>query len=206
MKRKILEVLTFLKEAKVDYADIRIVDRYEEKISTENLKVEDLVNSRSKGFGVRVIFHGAMGFASSQNFEELKETAKIALEIAKASRTLQKEKIQLSKKKVLLDHYATPIEIDPFTVSKAEKIQLLLSAERAMREAADLSRTKGSMYFKREEKTFADTEGSYITQELYESGAGIGAYASSKNDIKLEATLHPLGATMQQQDMNILNL
>jgi TldD protein len=187
LKGKISGVLAFLKETGVDYADIRIVDRYEEKISTENLKVEDLSNSRSKGYGVRVIFDGSVGFASSQNFDELKETAKKALEIAKASRTLQKEKIKLSKKETIIDHYSTPIEIDPFTVSKAEKIQLLLDAEKAMREAAILTRTKGTMYFKREEKVFADTEGSYITQKLYEAGAGIEAYASSENDMQVRS-------------------
>lgn len=187
MRKKITDVLTYLKDIGVDYADIRIVDRYTEQISTENLKVVNLANSRSKGFGVRVIYDGSLGFASSQNFDELKEIAEKALEIAKASRTLQKEKIMLSPKEVIVDHYRTPIQVDPFSVSKADKIQLLFEAEKVMRKAATLARTKGSMYFKREEKTFADIEGSYITQELYEAGAGIEAYASSENDIQVRS-------------------
>lgn len=187
MKNQITDVLSFLKTNGADYADVRIVDRYMEDISTENLKVETLANSRSKGVGIRVILDGSLGFASSQNLDELKETAEKALEIAKASRTLQREKIVLSPKEVIVDHYSTPIEIDPFNVSKAEKIELLLNAEKAMRESGALARTTGSMYFKREEKTFADTEGSYITQTLYEAGAGIAAYASSESDIQVRS-------------------
>ena len=187
MKNKISDVLSLLKANGADYADVRIVDRYTEDISTENLKVSTLANSRSKGVGIRVVLDGSLGFASSQNLDGLKETAERALEIAKASRTMQKEKIVLAPKEVIVDHYSTPIEIDPFTVSKAEKIELLLNAEKAMREVGALARTVGSMYFKREEKTFADTEGSYITQALYEAGAGVEAYASSESDMQVRS-------------------
>lgn len=113
------------------------------------------------------------------------ETANSAIEIAKASRILQKEKMILSKKEVIDDEYCTPIEIDPFTVSKADKIQLLLTAERAMREAAELSRTTASMDFEKQEKIYADTEGSYIVQTLYESGAGIEAVVNSDTDSQI---------------------
>ncbi|WP_427337972.1 TldD/PmbA family protein [Caloranaerobacter sp. DY30410] len=177
MEEKIKKVLSILKEKGVDYADIRIVDTIKEKISTENLKVQDLENSRSKGAGIRVILDGSLGFASTQNFEQLEETALKALEIAKSSRLLQREKIKLAPKEVVVDHYETKIEIDPFTVSKSEKIKLLFDAEKAMRKSAKLIRTNATMDFQKQEKIFADTEGSYITQLLYESGGGIVATA-----------------------------
>ncbi|ARC86069.1 modulator of DNA gyrase family protein [Clostridium argentinense CDC 2741] len=182
MKELIKEALDFLKSNGASYSDIRIVDRTKEYISTENLKVNNLENSRSKGIGIRVIYDGSLGFASSQNIEDIKKVAEKALRIAKASRTIQKEKINLSPKEVIVDHYSTPIKIDPFTVSKKEKIDLLFKAEEAMRSSGNLFKTNGSMQFQKEEKIFADTEGSYITQTLYESGAGIEAIAANDHD------------------------
>lgn len=187
MKEEILKVLNYLKGQNVDYADVRVVDRTIERISTENLIVEGIVNDRNKGVGIRVINDGSLGFASTQNLNELQQTAEKALLIAKASRTLQKEKIQLSPKEVVVDHYDTKIEIDPFTVSKKDKIELLLKAEKEMQNAANLRITRGFMKFQKEEKIFADTEGSYITQKLYESGAGIEAVTANELDMQIRS-------------------
>jgi TldD protein len=187
LKDQISKVLNWLNGQSVDYADIRIVDQQYEDISTNNLTVEKIQNSRSKGYGIRVIFDGSLGFASSQDFDLIQDTAAKALLIAKSSRELQTEKIILSPKDIIVDHYKTPIEKDPFAVPMAEKIQLLLSAEETMRASGDLSRTWGNLNFQRIDKIFADTEGSYITQELYESGGGIVAYATHEGDTQLRS-------------------
>lgn len=184
MKTAILKTLDMLKEKGVDYADIRMVDRMRENIFTEDLKVQNISNSRSKGVGIRVILDGSLGFASTQDLCKLEATALHALDLANASRMLQTEKIRMAQKDVVVDNYVTPIEVDPFTVSKAEKIQLLLKAEETMRKSANLCKTSASMDFQKEEKIYADTEGSYITQTLYESGAGIVALASSNEDVQ----------------------
>lgn len=187
MRQAINEVLKYLKSQNIDYADIRIVDRRNEYIETEDLKVDNLSNSRSKGVGIKVIYDGSLGFASSQQINDLPKIADKALEIAKASRKLQKEKIMLSPKDIIVDNYITPIAIDPFTVSKKEKLNLLLNAEKEMRKGRNLFKTKATMMFQKEEKIFADTEGSYITQTLYESGAGIQAIAANENDMQIRS-------------------
>jgi TldD protein len=184
LKNHIIKTLDMLKEKGVDYADIRMVDRMSENISTEDLKVQSISNRRSKGVGIRVILDGSLGFASTQDLSKLEETALYAVELAKASRLIQTEKIRMAEKDVIVDNYVTPIEIDPFTVSKAEKIELLLKAEELMRRSANLCKTTASMDFQKEEKIYADTEGSYITQTLYESGAGIEALASGNEDVQ----------------------
>lgn len=187
MKEEILKTLNYLKTQDVEYADVRVVDRTRERISTENLIVEGIVNDRNKGVGIRVIYDGSLGFASTQNLNELQQTAEKALLIAKASRILQKEKIQLAPKDVVEDNYNTKIEIDPFTVSKKDKIDLLLRAEKEMKSAANLKITRGFMQFQKEEKIFADTEGSYIIQKLYESGAGIEAVSANELDMQIRS-------------------
>lgn len=187
MREEILKVLDYLKTQNVDYADIRVVDRCTEIIRTENQIVEGISNNRNKGVGIRVIYDGSLGFASTQNLGELKDIAEKALVIAKSSRTLQKEKIKLAPKEVAVDNYETKIEIDPFKVSKKDKVDLLLRAEKEMKNAANITRTNALMQFQKEEKIFADTEGSYITQTLYESGAGMEAIASNDTDMQIRS-------------------
>lgn len=185
MKEQLLSVLEMLKTKGVDYADIRINDIVEENISTENQKVQSMSSGRTLGYGVRVYLEGSMGFAASQEFSKMEETALTALEIAKASRLVQRTPVKLSPKEAVVDHYETPIEIDPFEVPKTEKLELLFAAEKAMREAAPrLFKTVGNLSFRKELKTWADTDGSYITQKLYETGGGIEAIAASFTDMQ----------------------
>lgn len=179
------EVLTMLKEHNVDYADIRINDIIEENIATENMKVQNLSTTRTRGFGIRVYLDGSMGFAGSQEFADMEQTALEALRIAKASRIAQRTPVKLSPKEAVVDSYTTPIQIDPFSVSKKDKLDLLIRAEAAMRQAApQLFKTIAYLGCRREEKIFADTDGSYITQTLYETGGGLEAVAVTKGEMQ----------------------
>lgn len=186
MREKMSAVLALLKEKhKVDFADIRINDIAAESFLTENGKVQDLAVRRTRGYGIRVYWDGSLGFAGSQDFGEMEKTALLALSVAKASRLAQKEPVRLAPKKAVVADYRTPLQIDPFTVSKEEKLALLFAAEAEMRQAApSLFQTKGSLNFRREEKTYADSEGSHITQTLYESGGGIEAIAADEQDLQ----------------------
>lgn len=169
----------------VDYADIRIHDIMSESLATENQHVQSLSTNRTRGYGIRVYVNGSMGFAGSQDFERMEQTALQALEIAKASQLVQRRPLRLAEKEAVVDSYQTPIEIDPFTVPKQQKLDLLFRAEQVMRDTApQLFKTKGNLSFRKEEKIFADTDGSFITQTLYESGGGIEAVAVGKGDIQ----------------------
>ncbi len=184
MKERLSSVLDVLKAKGVDYADIRVHDVIEERISTENMRAQDLATSRSRGYGVRVFVDGAMGFSSSQEFERMEEVAESALRIARATGIAQRRPVELASKEPIVDHYETPVEIEPFGVSREEKLEMLFAAEKAMHSSAQLFRTEGSMDFRKEDKIFADTDGSYITQTLYESGGGISAHAAGEQGMQ----------------------
>src|SRR2546430_17304024 len=81
-------------------------------------------------------------------------------------------------------HYRTPVERDPFTVPLTEKVELLLHADQAMGAVKGVTIREGSMEFIRQKKTFASTEGAYTEQELFESGAGIEATATSPDEVQ----------------------
>ncbi|MCL2498642.1 MAG: TldD/PmbA family protein [Symbiobacteriaceae bacterium] len=186
LKEKMNQVLAFIKAQEgVDYADVRVNYIITESYATENMKIQSLSSVKNLGYGIRIYVQGSMGFAGSQDFANMEDTAKIALEIARATRLTQKYPVKLSAKKKIVAHYATPVAIDPFAISKEEKLNLLFEAERLMREAAPtLFRTSGTLTFRREEKTWADSEDSYITQDLVESGGGIEAVVVGKGEIQ----------------------
>ena len=68
-----------------EYADVRFENRSNELSRIYDGKIEELLNNRSIGFGVRVLVNGAWGFAGSNNLEKTEETVLKAIEIARAS-------------------------------------------------------------------------------------------------------------------------
>ena len=72
-----------LKQAGVDYADARYVARETEKITLRNEQVAALARDHDRGFGIRVLYQGSWGFASSATLTEAEvmKVAEQALEI-----------------------------------------------------------------------------------------------------------------------------
>jgi len=168
------------------YADIRIVRRETQDITVKNGVVQRLALDETRGFGVRVIADGAWGFASSHALDpdEIDRVTAQAVAIAKASALTKAEDVALGPPEVHTGHYRTPIEIDPFQVSLEDKIELLLEAERQARSVPGVAVATSSLAFWRENKTFASSEGSYIEQEIIESGGGVYAIAVAEGEMQ----------------------
>ncbi len=186
MKELTDRVLNLAQTKGASYADIRIIDLEIQRIVVKNGIVEGISLDTSQGFGVRVIADGAWGFASSFRLEpgEVDKTTALAVQIAKASALVRGEQIDLGPAEIHTDTYRTPAEIDPFQVSLEDKIDLLLSCDEAMRKTKGVAVAEGNMLFLRERQTFASTEGSFIEQEIIETGAGLEATAVSEDEVQ----------------------
>lgn len=170
--------------AGASYADVRIERLERQVISVKNGRPDGLVEDESQGFGVRVLVDGAWGFASSSRVEprELERIARQAVLIARASALVRSEHVDLGEPIRSVASYATPMKIDPFTVSIDDKLSHLLAADAAMRSVKGIAVAEGSFECQRIRKTFASTEGSYVEQTLVETGAGIEALAVGDDD------------------------
>lgn len=180
-------VLAQAKKLGASYADVRIVDKRQESVRTKNGNVESMGSSRSKGFGVRVLYDGAWGFSSSSIVrpDEAVRVAGEAVSIAKASATVKRDKdIVLSPVEPVVAKWESEYEVDPFAVKAEDKISLLLEADRLMRSNKGVRIASGSISALREEKVFASTEGSYIEQTKTETGAGIEATAADRGELQ----------------------
>ena len=116
------------------YADVRVLDRVSQSIQTRNGAVENLLNAKDQGFGVRVIADGAWGFASSHDVDgrEMDRAAALAVEIARASASVRRDTARLAPEPPAVDRYETPLLVDPFLVPIEQKMELLLVADAAM--------------------------------------------------------------------------
>ncbi len=186
MKEELQDVIKYLKSKKVDYADARFIRAQTETIVVKDGKVEALSRLSDAGFGIRVLTGGGWGFASSSKLSaaEMKKTANQALEIARASATVAREKVRLAPVESYRDKFVTAVKKDPFLVSLDEKINLLVSCCDILKKHPKIVVTEATMNFYDTEKMFVSTEGSVIEQKLIESGAGYTATAAEEGNLQ----------------------
>lgn len=168
------------------YADVRLVRRERQAISVKNGQVSGLVQDEDQGIGVRVIADGAWGFASSSTItaQEAERIAALAVQIAKASALVKTKDVQIGPPVMHQASYRTPVRLDPFQVSLEDKLALLMAADAEMRAVTGVRVAKGSLEAIRETKAFANSEGSYIEQEIIETGAGLEANAVGQGEVQ----------------------
>jgi len=85
--------------------------------------------------------------------------------------------------------YTTPIEVDPFSISLEQKLDLLFRADEILRRNSGVRVSEANAIAIRNHKFFSNTEGAFIQQILYESGGAVAATAVS--DIEVQTRSHP---------------
>jgi TldD protein len=153
------------KSAGASYADFRLCRYQTEYLECREHRLEECNVGLSAGFAVRVLLDGTWGYASSPvaTEDEARKTAQRAVEVAKASQPLQLRKIVLEDLPVCNDRWDMPMKADPFLVPTDDKIAHMLAInEAALKGGANYATI--AFGFIREEKCFASSTGSRITQ------------------------------------------
>ena len=187
MKDLMMRAIDFAKLRGARYADVRVVQAIEQNITVKNGVVQTLANEETQGFGVRVLADGAWGFASSRDLSapEVDRVTALALQIARASALVAgKRPVELGPAVTSVGSYATPFQIDPFAISTDDKLGLLFAADAAMARVAGVRVRQGSLTAIRECKWFANSEGAFTEQTIYETGGGIMAMAVGGDEVQ----------------------
>jgi len=163
----------------ISYGDIRIIEGGSEAITVRNGRVEEVSRQTDIGFGVRVLHKGCWGFAASRDVSarEVERITRLAYEIAEASALAKKRDIRLVPEPAHEDSWRTQVVEDPFAISLEEKLRILMQANEVMRAVDGVTNALSFFNAFREKQVFANTEGSFIEQEIIECGAGIQAIA-----------------------------
>ena len=207
---KLKELAAFaLERAKKEgatYADVRI-NRYRSQVVTLRSQADPATgkvnhvpavsDSETFGFGIRVLSGGAWGFAASHlvTKDEIARAAKEAVGIAKANAPLLREPVRLAPVPAFTDSYATPIAKDPFEVPVAEKLDLLRRASEEAKKVAGVFSTNGFVAQRVEYRFFASTEGSVITQTVFQISPEFSATAVERGRKTKTRTYRPNAST-----------
>ena len=167
--------------AGASYADVRVGRSEQEFLRARERRLDDLTWGVSVGVGVRVLLDGSWGFAGSElvSEDEIARIVALAVENARASRLIQTTPIVLEDIPAYHDDWRMPMRVDPFTISTQDKAAKLLAInEAALKAGADYCTSL--MGFLREEKLFASSRGSRITQMRVRSSPYFEATAVDK--------------------------
>jgi len=162
--------LAVAKAKGASYADFRLCRYQSEYLEVKERRLEESSTGISAGFAVRVLLDGTWGYASSPlaTEDEVRRTTLRAVEVARASQPLQLRKFVLEDVPVYQDRWDMPMKADPFLVPADEKIAHMLAInEAALKAGADYATI--IFAFVREEKCFASSTGSRITQSRVRS-------------------------------------
>ena len=186
------------RSAGASYADVRISRVRNQALSTRERQITGFQDGETFGFGVRVLASGAWGFVASRDLTlaEVERVGRLAVSQAKANAAARRRPVELAPAEVHRDAtWRSPIRVDPFEVSIEDKVGLLLAANDAALKVQGARFVTSSMFFVREEKTFANTDGSFITQTIYRSFPQMNVTAVGGNDFqtRLSTDVQPMG-------------
>jgi TldD protein len=150
------------------YADVRINRYRRESIATRERQVQNVSRSTSRGLGLRVLVNGAWGFAATNRVEPAaaRAAAEQAVAIARANAALVTRKVELAAADKVVTAWTSAFTRDPFEVPLDTKIAFLMKLNEAALAVPGVSFINSQVLFVDEQKYFASSEGSRITQRL----------------------------------------
>jgi TldD protein len=153
------------------YADIRVNRYRRESIATRERQVQNVSRSSSYGLGLRVLVDGAWGFAASNRVEPdtARTVAAHAVAIARANAALATRKVVLAEADKVVTTWTSAFKRDPFEVPLDVKIAFLMKLNEAALAVPGVTFVSSQVLFVDEQKYFASSEGSRITQRLVRS-------------------------------------
>jgi TldD protein len=186
-KELALRAVDAARQAGATYADVRISRNRQQALGTRERQITFFNDGDTFGFGVRVLAGGAWGFAASRevNADEVVRVARQAVAQARANAAAIKRPVELAPTERYPDaKWSSPVQVDPFTVPIEEKVDLLLRANAEALKVEGARFVNSSMFFLKQEKTFASSEGSYIEQTFFRAYPVMNITAVGNNDFQ----------------------
>ena len=189
------------------YADARVVDDRSRALATKNGKISHASDGESVGIGIRVLADGAWGFAASDDLSRaaVEGTAARAVAIAKASARVKQQDVRLAPEKPVTAEWTTPCQIEPFTISVEQNIDLLFKIDSELRSVAGVTMAETNMNFRREEQWFVSSEGTNIRQTKYSTGVGYAAHAFAGTEIQKRSYPTSYGGQWQNKGYELIH-
>ncbi len=155
-------------DAGASHADVRVERLRGQDLSLRNARLERLNDSVAVGLAVRVVSDGTWGFAAGPDVtvEEAVRLARQAVDVARTSRPLNAEPVELAPEPVHRDvTWVSSYDVDPFSVDPGEKVDLLAEWSNRLLAADGVDHVDAHLAQALENKFYADTAGTTTTQQ-----------------------------------------
>lgn len=170
MESLIKNTIAKLSGSEIEFADVRITYTDFESIAFENGNLKTYSSSNeSPAIGIRVLINGCFGFAGSKDLSEVSIDRLIARAKNNAihGALFQKEKLSFPALPPSSGEHIFQPRIDPFTMSKAEKMDYLGKLAKAIIPQGKVVHSFVMAEFEKQEKFYANSEGSFSHMLVY---------------------------------------
>ncbi|MDP2807743.1 MAG: TldD/PmbA family protein, partial [bacterium] len=170
-----------LGRGQADYIEIRLEDKAVTSVVYSGQELDSAGANTTKGGNVRALYKGGWGFVSFNSMDQLE--AKVA-EACQAARLVGKGKSVLAKVPKVKADIKVSLKDDPRKISLAQKVELAKKYNNIIIGSKGIisSSVRYEDVFKKQ--TFANTEGSYITEERIYCGAAFSAVAKDGANVQ----------------------
>jgi len=169
------------------FADARYLATRIQKIDSRDMALSSWGESDDRGFGVRVLYGGAWGFASSPiyNAEEVDKVVNLAIRVARASAlALRDNGVNWAHEPAFNMSFKSNCIRDPFRVSLDEKADLLISSNEVMLKNDKVVRAQSYLLFKQVQRWYVNTDGSELHSDITSSESVISSIAVGNDDFQ----------------------
>jgi TldD protein len=191
------------------HVDVRIERTRTGLLSLRDAKPETQSDETIIGIGVRVIVNGAWGFASSPDLsaDTAKRLANTAVAMAKTSKPLSTEEVSLAPEPSYPNKtWVSSYEIDPFSVSDAERKDRLATLSSKLLATSAVNHTSAMTMYVKEQKHYADSNGTSTTQQRVRIQTQIEAISIGEHGFESMRTLaQPAGYGWEWMGNSIWN-
>ena len=168
MRRMADAALQRVRELGAEHADFRLERIRNQDLVLRDGRVDSASDGQDVGFAVRVVHEGTWGFAAGVDLtpEAAVAVAEQAIEVAKVSRPVNSEPIELADEPVHADvTWISPYEVNPFDVPDADKFALLSDWSERLLAADGVDHVEAVVMQVQENKFYADLAGTITTQQ-----------------------------------------
>ena len=165
------------------YADARAMEIRSEAMTARNGVVEALEREERAGVGVRALIGSSWGFYAVPDLgpAAARRAGEQAAAVARASTSVAGPDLTLVPEAPVTGSWASDCREDPWSVSLAEKGDLLVGVTNEMRDhGADIAEASHRIWDTR--KWLVSSEGTSVDQHIVETGAGMSATAVGENE------------------------
>ncbi|MBA2706607.1 MAG: TldD/PmbA family protein [Gemmatimonadaceae bacterium] len=192
VKELMAAALSAARSAGATYSDVRIGRYRNSFVFTREQQIVNTADTDSIGAGVRALVDGTWGFGATKvlTADGVAAAAREAVAIAKANRIARDQPVQLAPTQVHSNvTWSSTFTTDPFTIPIEQRAELLLKANAAAMAVKGVRFVNSGLAFVKEDRNFANTDGSVITQTIIRTSVPFAITAVATGDFQTRTNM-----------------